>query len=142
MTFSIYYIHNIYVKQKDIVFMRIFIIWLGVVCCGIANGLLYSNLETPKNFIFMSLVSIICAVILVLHRRITKNWEKSSFVPITWREFHLPIFRITMLLSFFFLVILIFRYQDYEIHIVTCITILVASFVAYKKELSYTHGWL
>jgi len=90
----------------------------------------------------MSLVSIICAVILVLHRRIAKNWEKSSFVPITWREFHLPIFRITMLLSFFFLVILIFRYQDYEVHIVACITILVASFVAYKKELSYTHGWL
>lgn len=136
--FYIYYIS----LNKNTIFMKIFFIWLGVICCGIANGLLYSNLETPKNFIFMSLASTGCVVILLIHRRITKKWKSSSYVPITWRDFHLPVFRITMLLSFFFLVILIFRYQDYEEHIVACITILVASFIAYKKELSYTHGWL
>ena len=123
--------------------MKIFLVWLGVVCCGIANGLLCSNLETPKNFIYMSLVSIVCVFFLVIHRRITRNWKISSRkVPSTWSEFHMPVFRITMLLSFFFLVLLIFRYQYYETHIVACVTILVASFIAYKRELNYTHGWL
>lgn len=122
--------------------MKVFLIWLGVICCGIANGLLYSNLEMPKNLIFMSLVCAVCIVLLLFHRRITRDWKISSYVPVTWHEFHLPVFRITMLLSFFFLLILIFRYQYYEVHIVACITILIASFIAYKKELSYTHGWI
>ena len=129
--------------NKNTIIMKIFFIWLMIVCCGVVNGLLYSMLESPKNFIFMSLVSVICVVFLLLHRRITKNWKTpSKKLPNNWSEFHLPVFRITMSLSFFFLVLLIFRYQYYEVQIVASITILVASFIAYKRELNYTHGWL
>ncbi len=123
--------------------MKIFFIWFMVICCGVANGLLYSNLGTPKNFVFISLVSVVCIVFLLFHRRITKDWKISSKkIPSTWAEFHIPVFRITMLLSFFFLILLIFRYQYYETQIVACITILIASFIGYKRELNYTHGWL
>ena len=122
--------------------MKIFFVWFMVICCGIANGLLYAELETPKNFIFISLVSVLCIVFLLYHRRITKDWRLSSHeTPRTWAEFHFPCFRVTMYLSLFFLVLLIFRYQCYEAQVVAFITILIASFVAYRRELNYTDGW-
>ena len=122
--------------------MRIFIIWFMVICCGVANGLLYSKLKTPQNFVFMSLVSVVGIVFLLFHRKITRNWRVSSKnAPIIWSEFHIPVFRITMLSSLYFLVLLMFKCQCYETQIVAYITILIASFIGYERELNYAHGW-
>lgn len=125
--------------------MKIFFIWFMTICLGVANGLLYSNsnLETPQKIVFMSLVSVVCVVFLLYHRKITRNWKApSGKVPSSWSEIRIPVFRITMLLSFFFLILLVLKYQYYETQIVSCITILIASFIGYKRELNYTHGWL
>ena len=112
--------------------MRILLIWLGIVGCGIANGFLYSGFGTPENFVFVLCSSALCAFLLIIHRRITKDWE----VPDNpWTDgFHFPFFRISMFFGtmglVIFLAILIVSEEDKAAtvtKVVSCGSVAVAS---------------
>ncbi len=116
--------------------MKIFLIWLGIIGCGIANGFLLSGFGFPENLVFVLCSSIVCAFILFIHRRVTKDW-RPHLDP--WTEVpHVPIFSITLSFSIFIAVLLFIFREDNVTNIVACVSVAIASYVAYKKELDYT----
>lgn len=52
-------------------------IWLGVVFCGIANGLLYYYVTSPDKYIYMSVVALLCIGFIILYYHHTKNWSNN-----------------------------------------------------------------
>ena len=120
--------------------MKIFLIWLGIVGCGVANGFLFSDFGFPENLVFVFCSSIVCAVILLIHRRITKDWKK----PLDpWTEgFRFPVFGLTLFFSVFGLIMLFVLKEANATAIVTCSTIAIVSFVAYRRECNYTGDWV
>ena len=120
--------------------MKIFLIWLGIIGCGVANGFLFSDFGFPENLVFVFCSSIVCAFILLIHRRITKDWEKPLDL---WTEaFRFPVFQLTLFFSIFGLIMLIVAREADTTVIVACSTIAVASFIAYRRECNYTGEWV
>lgn len=124
-------------------FMKIFAIWIGVICCGIANGLLFSWVSGPEKIVYISIISFICWGLLSIHKKITEKWNRSFNL---WSDsltgYHFPIFRVTLVLSFALLIVFIFDKQSCDMGVVACITIVLASMIAYKRELRYTDDWI
>lgn len=118
-------------------FMKIFLIWLGIIGCGIANGFLSSGFGFPENLVFVLSSSTVCAFILFIHRRVTKDW-RPPLDP--WTEVpHVPIFSVTFSI---FIAVLLFIFKEANVtNIVACASVAIASYVAYKKELVYTEVW-
>ena len=54
--------------------MVIFLLWLGLVCCGVANGLIYDHVEAPQNYYYMVSVCFVDLVILVVYCIYTRDW--------------------------------------------------------------------
>ena len=54
--------------------MVIFLLWLGLVCCGVANGLVYDHVQAPQSYYYMVISSIVAVILLVVHRVYTRNW--------------------------------------------------------------------
>lgn len=120
--------------------MRIFLIWLAIIACGVANGYFFSSFGHPENLVFLLCSSIVCAIVLLVHRRITKHWR----VPLDpWAEgFHFPVFRLSLFFSVFALIMLFIMREINSFVIVTCVTVALASFVAYMRETRYTDDWI
>ena len=56
--------------------MVIFLLWLGLVCCGVANGLIYDYVSTPGRYYYMMVPSIIAIILLIFHRIYTREWSE------------------------------------------------------------------
>jgi hypothetical protein len=54
--------------------MVIFLIWLGLVCCSVANCLIYDYVSAPGRYYYMMVPSIIASILLILHRVYTREW--------------------------------------------------------------------
>jgi hypothetical protein len=54
--------------------MVIFLLWLGFVCCSVANGIIYDHVSTPERYYYMVIPSIIAIVLIIIHRVYTQNW--------------------------------------------------------------------
>lgn len=120
--------------------MKIFLIWLGVIGCGVANGFLYAGFGTPENLAFVLCTSIVCAFFLIIHRRISRNWKASDD---PWTEgFRFPFFRISLFFSVFILIMLFILKETNSTGIVACISVALASFVGYIRESRYTDDWI
>ncbi len=120
--------------------MKVFLIWLGIIGCGIANGFLYSRFGTPENLVFVLCASVVCADLLIIHRRITKNWKASDD---PWTEgFRFPFFRISLFFSVFILIMLFVLQEATATGIVACISIALASFIGHTREQQYTVDWI
>ena len=124
---------------KQLKIMRIFLIWLVIIACSVANGYFFSGFGRPEKFVFILCPSLVCASVLVIHRRVTKDW-RPPLDP--WTEVpHVPIFSITLFFSIF-IVVLLFIFKEANVtNIVACASVAIASYVAYKKELVYTEKW-
>ena len=120
--------------------MRIFIIWLSLICCSVANGLFYANFGSPEKFVFMGTTLIVCGVLLYIHRRITKKWEAP--LDIWTPPYRFPIFRVTASLCVFLLMILavlILSGISLKTEIlVAVVTMCIASVIACNREKEYT----
>lgn len=128
--------------------MKVFLIWIGIIGCGVANGFLYAGFGMPENLAFVLCTSIVCAFLLIIHRRVTKNWKVPD---IPWTDgFHFPFFRISMCFSVvglvMFLAVLFISEEKNETEIVakiiSCISVALASFVGYVRERQYTEDWI
>lgn len=46
--------------------------WSGFVCCGVANGVIFSRVAPPERYLYMGLVLLICFILVAIHRHFTK----------------------------------------------------------------------
>jgi len=81
--------------------MFIFFIWFGLICCGVANGIIFDHVNTPERYYYMVVSSAVAVILLVVHRIYTQDWcklkkrtKKNEKV-----EHHLEIFGISAMLS-------------------------------------------
>ena len=121
--------------------MKIFLIWLGIILCGVANGFFYSNFKAPECFIYILITSLVCFNILHIHKKVTKTWKAPDILSESWSDYHIPIFKITMYLSVVFCFLLLLSQESHECESVACITISCASFIAHLRERRYTFNW-
>ena len=120
--------------------MKVFLIWIGIIGCGVANGFLYAGFGTPENLAFVLCTSIVCAFLLIIHRRVTKNWKVPD---ISWTDgFHFPFFRISLFFSVFILIMLFVMQEATTTGIVACISVALASLIGYTRERKYTERWI
>ena len=120
--------------------MKVFLIWLSLICCSVANGVFFREFGNPERLAFILVCSIMGAVILLIHRRITRNWEAPLDM---WSSpYRFPIFRLTSSLCIFFLIIAaVLVLNNVAIKgefLIGIITMTIASFVAYGRERQYT----
>jgi len=54
--------------------MVILLIWFGLICCGVANGLIYDHVLAPQSYYYMMIPSIIAVILLIVHRVYTRHW--------------------------------------------------------------------
>ena len=81
--------------------MVIALLWLGVVCCGVANGLVYDYVRIPESYCFMASIGTINIVLLIFHRFYTQDWCKSKKKgkKNTRFQYHYQIFGFSAMLS-------------------------------------------
>ena len=54
--------------------MVIFLLWLGLVCCSVANCLIYDYVSVPEKYYCMIIPSVIAIALLAFHRIYTREW--------------------------------------------------------------------
>lgn len=120
--------------------MRVLFIWLAIIACGVANGYFFSDFGWPENLVFVLCMSFVCVFLLLIHRRITKDWKASDD---PWTEgFHFPYFRISLFFSVFILIMLFIVKEATTTGIVACVSVAIASFIAHLREREYTQDWI
>lgn len=62
-------------KNLMVCILLIFFVILG---CSVTNGLFFVGYGFPENIVFMTPISLIIVVSLILYWRISRNWEKPS----------------------------------------------------------------
>jgi len=55
--------------------MGIFFIWLGLVCCSVANWLIYDYVSASGWYYYMMIPSVFAIILLIVHRVYTRNWS-------------------------------------------------------------------
>lgn len=55
--------------------MVIFLLWLGLICCAVANGLIYDRVQAPEINHYLLIVGLVAAILLAIHRFYTRHWE-------------------------------------------------------------------
>ena len=81
--------------------MVIALLWFGLICCGVANGLIYDYVNVPQSYYYMVIIGVINAVILVYHRVYTRDWctPKKKLKKNERREEHFQVFGLSALFS-------------------------------------------
>ena len=115
--------------------MKVFLIWIGIIGCGVANGFLYTRFGSPENLVFVLFASAVCVALLIFHRLISKNWKASD-------GFRFPLFRISLFFSLFILTMLFIMQEATTTGIVACISVALASFMGHIRERRYTEDWI
>lgn len=121
-------------KNKIFNVMVIFLLWLGLVCCGVANGLIYDNVQTLQSYYYMVIPSAIAVMILIIHRICTRNWCDSG------DNHHSSIFGGSAVISFVMVIASLFASHTGDVSsgfLVGCLTVMIAFSIAAIKERSY-----
>lgn len=112
--------------------MKIFLIWIGLICCSVANGLVFGNIPMPEKLLLMCIPSFLCVWLLQIHRRVTRKW-KPYLSP--WDGDRIPIFTISFFVTAIYAVIFPLSTPTG----VGMITMGIASLVAFLREIRYTN---
>ena len=65
------------------------LVWVSLVCCGVASGAIYSQVAPPQKYVYMGLVLLVCFVLVWIHRHFTKHLVDENR---DYDEDHSPIF--------------------------------------------------
>lgn len=118
--------------------MEAFFIWFGLMCCAIANGMFFDvSQEVDLVKILMIFPCVGAIYLLYLHRRITKDWIKSSNDP--WTEDRFPIFSLTLFFSVFTIIMLFILRESNPSVMVGAVTTGITSAIAFLREKEYTN---
>lgn len=117
--------------------MVIFLLWLGLVCCGVANGLVYDHVQAPQSYYYMVISSIVAVILLIIHRVYTRHWYGAS---IEGDEYHPSVFSSFAVILFVVTLSSLFAVHTGEVSwgfFIGSSTMLLAFTVATLKERSY-----
>jgi hypothetical protein len=112
--------------------MVMFLLWLGLVCCGVANGLIYDHVQTPECCYYMAITSIIAVILLIIHRVYTRNWYAE--------DHHSSVFGGSAVILFIVTLSSLFAVHTGEVSLgffVACMTMLLSFCIATIQEMSY-----
>ena len=116
--------------------MKIFFIWIALIFCSIANGLLYDvGRVVSYEYVLMIIPCMLIICLLYIHRIETKDWSPH---PDPWSGYRFPIFSLTLLLSLCALMLMWVAHKNDSSTMVGLITIAIASFIAFIREKDYT----
>ena len=116
--------------------VKAFLIWCGLICCSVVNGLLYHvGQEVDLVKVLMVLPCVGAIYLLYIHRKISKDWTTSPTNP--WIEYRFPIFSLTLFLSLVITVILWFESESCHAVLAGFITSTVTSAIAFWREKDY-----
>jgi len=51
-----------------------YVVWIILICCSAANGLIYSDELLPHKYLYMAGVLVVSAVMIIFYYRHTKSW--------------------------------------------------------------------
>lgn len=93
-------------KNKIWKVMIIFLLWLGIVCCSVANGLIYDHVNTPERYYYMVVPSVVAVILLIIHRVYTRDWTypKKKSKKKVQVQYHNQVFGVSALFSSAFMV--------------------------------------
>lgn len=114
-------------------------VWVALVCCGIANGLIYSYVASPTMYLYMLVVALLCCVLLVIHNHSTKKWCKNREKEeenMDYDEDHFPLFLNSTLLAF--VLMLIACVVGSTACIIAMVTMLISFMIAALREALYS----
>jgi len=118
--------------------MRMFYIWLGFIGCALANGFIFDYVSEPEKSTYIVIISCIAAILLILHRVVTRHWH----VPKTESDpRHQMVFGISAGVSFFVTIIVLLSVKTDDASwgaVVGVTTAFVCFLLAYTKEYNYT----
>ena len=64
----------LYIIDKNInVKCMIRFVWISLVCCGVANGVIYSLVAPPERYLYIGAVLLVCFILVGIHRHFTKD---------------------------------------------------------------------
>ena len=121
--------------------MKIFLLWLSFVCCGIANGVIYDYVCESDRLNYMMVVGAIALILLFIHRIFTRNWKRAES---DTDPHHPMVFGISTGISFFVVVITLLSVKTNDASwgaaIGVC-TAFVCFLLSYLKEMKYTSAF-
>lgn len=111
----------------------------GLICCGVANGLICTYVKSPERNTWMVVVMIICCVLLVWHWHATKSWcdAKKRDYNVDYDEDHPRIFIRSFFIALILLVLACFI--GHMGFVAALVTLLAAFAVAARRETMYTY---
>ena len=113
--------------------MENLIIWLGLVCCSVANGLIYSGMTSFRRYVLMLLIILLAALFIQIYYRFTKDLKDKEHTE--YEEYRIPIFTKSALLAISVLIVAsIFGWAGV---IVSSITAMLSFIVALCREMEY-----
>ena len=85
---------HVIIKTKILIMIKFF--WFSFVCCGVANGVIYSQVAPPEKYVYMGLVLLICFILVVIYRHFTRHFVNDNK---DYDENHSPIFIISSVVT-------------------------------------------
>ena len=124
----------------------VFFIWILILCCSAANGILFERFGMPENFIFMLIPTACVTVLLWGHQRLTKDWEMPLSAWDEYSSYRFPIFWVSMVVGAIAFAFIMFLSYYMPIPYVGAIlvslgTLVISSFVANMRERCYSVFW-
>ena len=71
-------------------------VWFSLVCCGVANGAIYSRVAPPERYLYVGAVLLICFILVGVHRHFTKSLVDENR---DYDEDHSPIFMVSAVIA-------------------------------------------
>lgn len=113
-------------------------VWVSLVCCGVANGLVYGYVKSPEKYLYMLVVAVVCCLLLVIHYRSTRKWceSRNGEDNRDYDEDHFPIFINSTFVAFLLMLIACVFCHAYVV--IGLLTMLISFIVASLREAIYT----
>lgn len=91
-------------------------VWLGFVCCGAANSVIYSYVQSQEKYVYMFVILGLCSLLVLIHRYCT-DWIEDNR---DYDEEHFPIFTSSSVIAIgFALISLIIGYVGVSLGLIT-----------------------
>ena len=81
--------------------MVIALLWIGLICCGVANGLIYDHVEAPQSYYYMVMIGVVNVILLIYHCIYTRDWckPKEKLWKNERRQEHFQVFELSAMFS-------------------------------------------
>ena len=124
-------------KIQNLKVMVIFLIWVGLICCGVANGLIFDHVQAPQSYYYMGIATFMAVILLLVHRIYTRKWSS----PFDATDPHHPmIFGGSSILFFFVMICSLLGAFTEEVtwgFFIGCLTMFISFAIALTRERQY-----